>query len=319
MIIDCHNHIGVDPLFYKNKWYPYAQDAESLVRQGTTLGVDYWVAFPFVSYLGLKLDDKEVWSLNPGEPQTPYAFENERFLTEVHQIFPDEGKKIIPFVMLDPSRQTHEQVAALRQLKGRFPIAGLKIQATIIQSPIRDLLDAGACLLDLAEEWDLPLLIHSSIHPEDIWSQAGDILDVVEARPKIRFNVAHSCRFDRPSLDRLAELPNAWFDCSAHIIHTRLAVENSPVVATPARRVDADYRDPAAVLARLHELYPNKILWGSDSPFQSYIEISPDMEYRLFCTYKEEVDVLKAQSDSAIQDMAWTNPLAHLGASAPSA
>jgi hypothetical protein len=24
MLIDCHNHIGVDPCFYANKSYPYA-------------------------------------------------------------------------------------------------------------------------------------------------------------------------------------------------------------------------------------------------------------------------------------------------------
>ncbi|MFV0336758.1 MAG: amidohydrolase family protein [Chthoniobacterales bacterium] len=316
MIIDSHNHIGVDPLFYKNSWYPYAQDTESLVRQGMELGVDRWVAFPFVSYRGLRLDNKEVWALQSGEVATPYALENERFLVEVHELFPEQGKKIIPFVMLDPSRQAREQVEFLRQLKERFPIAGLKIQATIIKSPIRDLLGSGSCLLDLAEEWDAPLLIHSSISPDDIWSQAGDILDIVEARPNIRFNVAHSCRFDKPSLDRLAELPNAWSDCSAHIIHTRLAVQNSSVVAISEHRIDADYRDPADVLARLHELYPNKILWGSDSPFQSYIEVSPEIEHRLFCTYKEEIDVLNAQSASAIQDMAHTNPLAHLGSAA---
>jgi len=316
MIIDCHNHVGLDAVFYARKHYPYAQDLESMVRQGRALGVDRWVTFPFVSYRGLTLDGQDLWPLQPGESPVPYAVENDRFLYELYRLFPEEARSVIPFVMLDPARQPREQVEALRRLREVYPqIRGFKIQATIIQSPIRALLDEGACLLDLAEEWDMPMLIHSSIAPTDTWSQAMDILDIVEQRPALRFNVAHSCRFHRPSLDRLASLPNAWFDCSAHIIHTRLALQNSPSVAVPSERFEADYRDPTGVLARLHEAYPKKLLWGSDSPYQSFVAESDGKLFYQVCTYAEEVGALKALPAAVVEQIAFTNSLAHLGLS----
>src|SRR5690606_4515208 len=89
--------------------------------------------------------------------------------------------------------------------------------------------------------------------------------------PNVRFCVAHSLRYDREQLDRLAQMPNAWFDCSAHRIHCDLAVANSGSIAPLERRFDSDYTRPAQVLRDLAEAYPNKMMWGSDSPFYSYV------------------------------------------------
>lgn len=311
MIIDCHNHIGVEPHFFAEGFYPYAQDVETLVRTGSALGVDRWIVFPFVAYRGLELDGKIIWP--PDGPDAPYAFENRRHLVEMNLLFPEEGSKCIHFVMLDPARRQVEQVAALRRLREEFPFHGLKIQATVIRSPIRELLGAGSCLLDLAEEWNLPLLIHSSIKPDDSWSQAGDILDVVESRPGIRFCLAHSCRFDKPSLDRLANLPNAWFDCSAHVIHCILAQSGSDSVAALENRFPTDYRSPEKVLGDLAAAYPEKLMWGSDSPFQSWITTEKGALPRLFCTYEREVEVLRAQDAAVINRIANENILAFLG------
>src|SRR5690606_11636115 len=97
-------------------------------------------------------------------------------------------------------------------------------------------------------------------------------LAVAEARPGIRFCLAHSCRFDKPSLDRIAELENTWFDCSAHRIHCVLAEQDSPSVASADRRFPSDYRDPDIVLHDLAESYPNKLMWGSDAPFDSWVD-----------------------------------------------
>ena len=65
-------------------------------------------------------------------------------------------------------------------------------------------------------------------------------------------------------------------------------------VAPPDRRFRADYHDPAVVLLALAETYPNKLMWGSDSPFQSYVAgLGPEV-LSLRSTYREEMDCVQA-------------------------
>ena len=40
MIIDCHNHIGADLMFYLHGDFPYAQHLVAMHDEGTALGVD---------------------------------------------------------------------------------------------------------------------------------------------------------------------------------------------------------------------------------------------------------------------------------------
>lgn len=293
MVIDCHNHLGVDLLFYLNAHQPYAQDLPTLVNAGRAHGVDRWLVFPMVSNLTYQVDAMRRGELQPGGLETvPYAFENSRMLTEIYERYPDLGRLTIPFAIIDPLREPEAQLAHLRELHAKHPFYGLKLQATIIKSDVLALLREGSGFLEFAAEFNLPFIIHSSIAPEDTWSQAASILQVAEATPEVRFCLAHSCRFDRPSLDRVAELPNTWFDCSAHRIHCDAVVQELPIIAPPDRRFAADYRDPAAVLHALAEAYPSKLLWGTDSPFQTYI----DDDIALRSTYADEVSCLSSLS-----------------------
>src|SRR5687767_9601183 len=104
MIIDCHNHIGVEPLSYLRGEFPYAQHLSTMIEEGRALGVDRWIVFPFVSNLSLnfaKMREGKV-KFPGGLERVPYAFENRRMLEEVYELFPDYGKATIPFVILDP-------------------------------------------------------------------------------------------------------------------------------------------------------------------------------------------------------------------------
>jgi predicted TIM-barrel fold metal-dependent hydrolase len=215
-------------------------------------------------------------------------------LRELYELYPDLGRNTLPFAILDPLRSPAPQIARLRDLHRRYPFYGLKIQPTMIQSDIGSLLREGRGFLELAEELDLPFLIHSSVAPEDTWSQAKTILRVAEATPRVRFCLAHSCRFDRECLDRVAELPNTWFDCSAHRIHCEGVVKGLGFVALPARRFDSDYTDPSRVLRDLAEAYPRKLLWGSDTPFQSYVAHIDGTFVSLRSTYEAEVACVRA-------------------------
>lgn len=311
-LIDCHTHIGVDLHFYQEGHFPYALDYRALLDQARSHGVTHFMTFPFVSYVGW-----EGMTLQSGatteELTTPYAFENRRMLEEIFELHSDLSHASLPLVIVDPARRQQEQVAALRKLKERFPIRGIKIQATIIQAPIRELLGAGKCLVDLAAEWNVPMLIHSSYAPDDVWSQSSDILDIAEARPDVRFCLAHSCRFDLPSLKRLGTLPNTWFDCSAHCIHCDAAVDNLKIVPALDRRLPADYTRPEKVMKALYDLLPDRMMWGSDAPFYSYAATHDGKTIRLISTYDREIAALSLLSQSEKKAVMHDNILHFLG------
>jgi len=310
LIFDCHNHLGVDLFFYLNGYHPYAQDLPTLVTEGRHCRVDRWVVFPMVSNLSFDVPAMRRAKLVTGGCEAvPYAFENERMLREIYELYPDLGRYTLPFAILDPTREPTAQIRRLRELHREFPFHGLKIQPTIIQSEIRSLLTVGRGFVDLAAELDLPFLIHSSVAPDDVWSQASDILDVAAANPHVRFCLAHSCRFDRACLDRVAELPNTWFDCSAHRIHCEGVLRGLRYVAPAERRFPADYRDPTAVLAAMAAAYPKKLIWGSDTPFQSYVAKDGDSFVSLRSTYAAETDCLHALSSEARAAIAHSNLL----------
>ena len=313
MIIDCHNHLGVDLFFYLNGYHPYAQDLPAMVTEGRHCGIDRWMVFPMVANLTFDVAAMRRTELAQGGcEKVPYAFENERMLREIYELYPDLGRRTLPLAILDPLREPAAQIKKLRELYAQFPFYGLKIQATMIQSDVTALLNVGRGFLDLAAELNLPFLIHSSVATEDVWSQASAILKVAEAAPHVRFCLAHSCRFDRECLDRIAELPNTWFDCSAHSIHCDGVVQGLGFVASEQRRFVADYRDPTAVLHRLAETYPTKLMWGSDTPFQSYVAHLDGKLTSLRSTYAAESACVHALPAHLKRTVTHANALAFL-------
>jgi len=310
MIIDVHNHVGADLMFYLHGDFPYAQQLVTMTSEGRALGVNRWVVFPFVVPIAFRIEALkrgEIVFDGTGLEKVPYAFENRRLLKEINELFPDEGKDCLPLVMLDPMREQAAQIKELRTLRGEYKFYGLKLQTTMIQSFIKTLGEEGRGFVELAAGWDIPFLIHSSVGEQDPWAQAGDILDVAEKFPNVRFCLAHSCRYDKECLDRVNALPNTWFDCSAHCIHCDGAVADMPFIAPRARRFDTDYTNPARVIADLAAAYPKKFMWGSDSPFYSYVAMLGEKRLALISTYAKEVGALKANKPEVVDRIANQN------------
>ncbi|HEY6167384.1 MAG TPA: amidohydrolase family protein [Verrucomicrobiae bacterium] len=310
MIIDVHNHVGADLMFYLHGDFPYAQHLVTMTGEGRALGVNRWVVFPFVVPIVFKIEALkrgEIVFDGTGLEKVPYAFENRRLLKEINELFPDEGKDCLPLVMLDPMREQAAQIAELRKLRGEYRFYGLKLQTTMIQSFIKTLGNEGRGFVELAAEWDIPFLIHSSVGDQDPWAQASDILDVAEKFPDVRFCLAHSCRYDKECLDRVNALPNTWFDCSAHCIHCDGAIADMPYIAERRRRFDTDYTNPARVIADLAAAYPTKFMWGSDSPFYSYVAMLGEKRLALISNYAKEVAALKANKPEVVERIANRN------------
>jgi len=304
-IHDVHTHVGLDQGFHLRGWWPYAATAQGLLEHLDSHGIDRAVCFPFVLPSAFDPDafaSRGAVELRPG--RVPFDRENALLVQELDRI--DQGHRLLPFAMIDPARRVPQQLANLDKLVGR--IAGLKTQATIIQSPIRSLLEAGRDLMVFAARHHLPVLLHASIWPEDCWSQVADCLAVAEAFPGVRFNLAHSLGLHTRYLAAAAQLPNVWVDCAAHLAHCQLAREDSPLVARQSERVDADYTRPTQVLELIHQMLGDRYLWGSDNPFMSWC----DDRLRIIYSYADEARVLHALPDAVKLSMACTAPPAWL-------
>jgi len=284
-LYDVHTHVGLDQAFFLRGWWPYAATAQNLLQHMDACGIDRAVCFPFTvpsAFNPYTFVDRQTIELLPG--RIPFDRENFLLVQELESI--DDEDRLLPFAMFDPCRFVTGQLMNLDKLVGK--IVGLKAQATIIQSPIRSLLDGGKELLGFAEQHRLPVLLHASVEPRAIWAQASDCLTVAEAFPDVRFCLAHTLGFNRDLLGKAAEMPNVWVDCAALLVHCRLAREDSPIIVPSSERVDADYTQPAQVVGIIHEMLGGRYLWGSDNPFMSWI----DDELRIVYSYRDEAEVL---------------------------
>src|SRR5690606_921752 len=188
MKIDNHVHIGFDPLYYLQGWSPYCADFTRLINESAGSGIDNFIVFPFIAYMDLnmeKLRQNQI-ELSSDEGVIPYKFENWRMCGDIMRCPDDLKHRVWPFLIADPLRKPREQIQDWKKLPPEYHVYGIKFQPHTIQSPILSLLEGGSCMLDYAEEHNLPLIIHTSTHPDDKWSQCSDILRIVESRPAIR-------------------------------------------------------------------------------------------------------------------------------------
>lgn len=301
MLIDAHTHVGIDSALFLNGDFPYAQSGEDLALRLKAQGLGAAVCFPFVhtAYFRLTPYRRGRFLRDPTGPSPiPYQFENERLCREIDDAYPHLAGTLLPFAFFDPARRAAEQAACLRDLTARHALFGLKTATSYLHSHIGALLRGGAALLDTAAALDIPVTIHSAVLPGDPWANVFEILKVVEARPEVRFAIAHTCRFDRRALERAAALDNCFVDFSAFHIHCTLAVQGHPAVAAPEHRFPADYRNHAEAMQRIAEAYPDTMLWGSDTPAHTWksrfrTEQGEEVFMDLPCGPTTEVDELR--------------------------
>jgi predicted TIM-barrel fold metal-dependent hydrolase len=313
IIIDAHTHIGISPKFYYQFGYPYALSFEDLAIRMEMLGIDYSVVFPFVdsAFYEIEISSSKIKTTTKF-CNFPYELENSNLLNEINEIFPDFSNKALPFLMFDPSREPGKQVAHMESLSEKYPVLGLKTATTYIQSYVNDLENKGKPILEFAQKEQLPIIFHSSVYPSDPWASVYDIVDFAERHPEIRICIAHSARFTEPVLRKADKLNNCFIDLSAFIIHCKLARQNSPAIASEDVRFAADYSNPLSVMNKLVDTYPETMLWGTDTPFNYWIQkyYAADgklVEDRLDCGYTEETQLLNDLPEDIKIQIAYKN------------
>jgi predicted TIM-barrel fold metal-dependent hydrolase len=302
-VIDAHAHVGVSLKAYAQGEYPYAQTVEGLAYRMRACGVDAAVVFPFTPELHFDLSKTPTGELvatdTPVSP-APYVAENRALMREVFDYCPELSDRFLPFVSVDPARSVAAQVDELNALADEYPVYGIKINPVLCQSKVGALLDAGAPLLDFAEARGLPLLIHTNPFETDAWSSTADVFRIIEARPGLRYCLAHCILFHRDYLERAGAADNIWVDTAAMKIQVELMTQLfASGEVSPGDCIDADYTDHCAVMRTLCDTYPDTIIWGTDSPAYAYICHRKQADgvyydFKLKATYEDEAAALNA-------------------------
>ena len=296
--IDIHSHAGIQIREAAQIGFPYCASVEDLAYRQRANGVDAAVVFP--TGPDLFFDLRLLIETGRKEPaaspisRAPYERENRLLLTDVFNFCPEHSGRFLPFISVDPGRLVRQQMAILRELEAEFPIYGVKIAPVSTQTRVTALLEEGEAFFEFFAARDWPVLFHVAVSQGEEYSQAADTLDVIERHPELRYCLAHCIGFHRELLERADSLPNVWVDTSALKIQVELAYQDSPLMALPPDRFECDYADHVEVMRALVERFPRTIIWGTDSPYHSYITRRLQgegvyAEFRLKGTYEQEV------------------------------
>lgn len=300
-VIDAHSHAGVSLGMYARAEYPYAQTIEGLYYQQRQGRVDVNVVFPFSSDLYFDMRRLAGGHHVKGRPPispVPYQVENTLLLREIFDYCPEISRRFLPFISVDPARETRAQLRVIEQLLKRYPVYGIKINPVVCQSPVIALLKEGQCFLSFAREHNLPFLLHTSPVPADVCSYAGDAFKVIDKYADLRFCLAHCILFSKSFLDRALSTPNAWVDTAAFKIQVDLCRDLAGRIIRRGDLIEADFTDYDDVFAAVCARYGERIIWGTDSPAYVYIcrrqlNTAQWQQFNYKGTYEDEVRLLR--------------------------
>lgn len=300
--IDSHCHIGLSLKAYSCLEYPYAQTIEGLYFRQKATGVDISIVFPASASLFFDPSLFKAGTMHPAPTplsEAPYAVENQMLMMEIFEFNPYPKERFIPFASVDPGRMVKEQISLLCKLEHQYPIYGIKISPVECQSPVTALLSEGKPFLEFAAERNIPILLHTTVDPQEEYSRADLAFHVIDKNPHLRFCLAHCIGFNKHYLDIADKMPNVWVDTAALKIQTQCVREGHSIVASGENLFEGDYSDHLKIMATLMSRYPTTILWGSDSPWYAFISRRMQgndsfAEFRLSGTYEDEVSALNA-------------------------
>lgn len=276
-IIDCHAHCGgvlIGNVIAKS--YPYAQDSLDLIRKMEVNGVDYSICFPFpISYAFSRFNNLI----------TPQLY-NTLLLNEVEHF---GNGRLLPFVYLRIDDNIDEQIDEIERLAERHIIYGLKIYPPSDKFSILDK-KVKIRLERFITRNNFPIIFHTSFSG---FGNANRILDFAEDNPNINISLAHAARFDKLALNRISKLKNAFIDISPlNMLCALMYFHYDSQCCFFSKKM---FLNPMNILQTITELYPTKIMWGTDTPcsFLSNFRSNEIASFNNTYTYENSVKNIK--------------------------
>jgi len=148
--------------------------------------------------------------------------------------YPDQ---VIPFCTVNPWYQ-EESLKELDRCLGELDFKGVKLHPWMTGFPIHsEMVDP---IMEKIAHYDVPVIIHSGTPP---WSEPLQIGEMARRHPDVRLIMAHMGIIDlwKEAIDAARSNPNIWLETSG----------------TPG----------SAIRIAVEELGPERIIFGSDSPY----------------------------------------------------
>ena len=260
-MVDCHTHsCGIDVNNYINLRYPCTQDANILSELMQTNGIDFSLTFPMPS--SLYYDSKKYWTEKiycpSGLEDIPFCIENNYLLSEL-EFF--DLNHILPFVSISLQDKVKEQCDFIKSLLLKHNIYGIKHHTKADQKGISDYETSGKPILELAEEYNLPIMVHTE---RNGISSPMAIFDIASKHPKLRFCLAHYAGFSKSFFQELDQYKtsynNVFFDSAPSLFLINNIVLSDDVL-------DISFKHPVDVVGYFLTHYNDCFLWGTDSPW----------------------------------------------------
>ena len=287
-VIDVHCHLGGVLLGnILNGSYPYSQDPLDLIRKMQANKIDYSICFPF--------------PLN-GEFGLTYDLFNQLLLQE-SQKFGDN--KLLPFmgISLDDNLQT--QLQSIDSLRSKYNIYGFKIYPPNDKYSINDKA-VESILSEYVEKYNLPLIFHTAFSGN---GNPLNILDFAKHHPNIRLVLAHAARFNENAFQEIKTLENVYLDCSP--LNLLCALMRKYCEKHTCAFDRSLFFEPNKTFMELYKLFPDKLVWGSDAPYNYSTNFQEDewTEYNQSYSYEENAAFIFTLDEKIREKVAHKNTL----------
>ena len=272
-MIDSHTHAGVSLSYFFDDKYPYCYNCCEISTSIKQAGFDVACVFPFPSFVcGRAFGDNALFQdeLIKMFETVPYRSSISRILTEIKRF---NLTNLLPFGMFSINYSVSEQIHYLDSIVD--DLYGLKYYPDADKRRIIDLKEDGAPFIEFLIKHDLPLVLHVSENAclyACGFSNVLEAIDLAETFPLLRICVAHMGHFSKTAIEKATnkKLDNLFFDVSPllHICHIR-TINKGEVLPL-------NFGNPSHVLASLFKLMPDKLIWGSDLPFNFTCNLNND-------------------------------------------
>lgn len=286
--IDTHTHCGGMDLsnFYKFR-YPSSQDILDLDYKRQKANIDYQIVFPMVTsiYYDIPRYWKEAVFVPSGYSEFPFQIENEILLRQI-EYFGIET--MLPFLAFSLQDKVSEQVNNIESLNSEYEIYGLKYHTKVDQKNA-DAIDKESPFVDVARSMNIPIVIHTE---QKGCSSAIGVIELASRHLDVRFCCAHFGGFSKQFFCELDKYPydNIFFDTCPLL--ARCADLSS---SRGEEIMDLNYNNPIGVLEYFAQRFPNRILWGTDSPWTYYCALNKGEDNKSVVSelgYEKEAELL---------------------------